>query len=437
MPLPASIVKHLRTQTQLSGSLSDKKRAKTIESSNPEPSDSEGPPPQSADGEEDESHVNPQDPVMQVATQTVRSAKGLTATEKCAHFLTKFQGKTPEQVLDALSQTWQSDVYAHFTHPQIVGENNGDIIHRFVCKVHPAKHVDRKDYQDSTRNLTRHRLLCEPEETGQMQMIEAYASGTAYSPAWIRYLIAMWCTRRYRPFTIVDDPKFLAMMCMLYGKVKIPSCFTVSHNIRDIMVFTKGHVMQVLQEHPGCIHLCIDGWTSPNVFAFLGITVHWYKGEELQHIILNFIKLTASHTGLYLAEKLAECLTLDNAANNICFGHILNLVVKFDYKGHKPHPVNNEGVHGEGSVEEQELDMLNEVQRTIDRCNLADSENIGEDEENLTEGDEEANLKCRHVALQKIVHLSQLIWHNLTLCATLAEAAGDQDLNSEVLMRAV
>ncbi|TBU22600.1 hypothetical protein BD311DRAFT_675736, partial [Dichomitus squalens] len=187
-----------------------------------------------------------------------------------------------------------SDVYKHFHLPEIIGTKNGDIIHRFKCKTHPLKTVDRKDYQDSTGNLTRHRLLCEPEDTPQRDMITAYASGTVYSPSRIRFLIAMWCARRHRPFTIVEDPEFKSLLEMLYVKVKIPSRHVVSRDIKCILEFSKDRVIARFQvrlaAHPGRIHLCVDGWTSPNVFSFLGITAHWFQEGQLQHIILDFIK---------------------------------------------------------------------------------------------------------------------------------------------------
>ena len=37
----------------------------------------------------------------------------------------------------------------------------------------------------------------------------------------------------------------------------------------------------------------------------------------------------------------------------------------------------------------------------------------------------------------QITALSNRVWHNPTICAALAEKAGDEDLNSEVLVRAV
>jgi hypothetical protein len=42
--------------------------------------------------------------------------------------------------------------------------------------------------------------------------------------------------------------------------------------------------------HLGKLHIGVDGWTSPNVFSFLGITVHQVIEGRIQMFILDFIK---------------------------------------------------------------------------------------------------------------------------------------------------
>ena len=73
---------------------------------------------------------------------------------------------------------------------------------------YPSRHVDRTDYEDSTGNLRRHVLACDPDETPENEMITSYAQGVTYSAPRVRFLLAMWCARRHRPFAIVDDPEF-------------------------------------------------------------------------------------------------------------------------------------------------------------------------------------------------------------------------------------
>jgi hypothetical protein len=45
-----------------------------------------------------------------------------------------------------------------------------------------------------------------------------------------------------------------------------------------------------MQKYPGLLHLVADGWTSPNVIAFIGLTVTWIIDGKMVSIILDFIK---------------------------------------------------------------------------------------------------------------------------------------------------
>lgn len=38
------------------------------------------------------------------------------------------------------------------------------------------------------------------------------------------------------------------------------------------------------------LHVTADGWTSPNVIAFIGATIHWIQNGKVTSIILDFIK---------------------------------------------------------------------------------------------------------------------------------------------------
>ena len=99
----------------------------------------------------------------------------------------------------------------------------------------PSKHVYRGDYEDSTGNLKRHANSCEPANTAESEAITAFANGATYSPARLRFLLAMWCASRHRPFAIVEDPEFKAILHMLYGRVNVPSRVTVSRDVQHIV----------------------------------------------------------------------------------------------------------------------------------------------------------------------------------------------------------
>jgi hypothetical protein len=57
------------------------------------------------------------------------------------------------------------------------------------------------------------------------------------------------------------------------------------------------------------ISFTLDAWTSPNCMAFLGITAHWItRNWELKEILIDFCKLTGSHSGENLAEVFVNCM---------------------------------------------------------------------------------------------------------------------------------
>lgn len=86
----------------------------------------------------------------------------------------------------------------------------------------------------------RHVSKCEPKPTPETEAITAYAQGSTYSYARLRYLLALWCARHHRPFLMVEDAEFRTLLHMLYARVEIPSRVTVSRDIHSIMVYCKG-----------------------------------------------------------------------------------------------------------------------------------------------------------------------------------------------------
>lgn len=99
------------------------------------------------------------------------------------------------------------------------------------------------------------------------------------------------------------------------------------------------------QAYRGKVHICLDGWTSPNVISFLGVTLHRVVKARIQTLILDFIKyvyssleqsavpnqrfdrLTQAHEGEYLARKLEECLKEYNIDTKV-FSPILSMSVR-------------------------------------------------------------------------------------------------------------
>ncbi|KIM75183.1 hypothetical protein PILCRDRAFT_47678, partial [Piloderma croceum F 1598] len=175
-------------------------------------------------------------------------------------------------------KSWTSAVYSHFKPPSITQED-GKVTYTFVCKKSPSIKVTRVRHDDSTSNLVCHVKACD----GGLAMarsgsITEFAQGSTYTPHKFRMKLALWVTRHHQPFAIVEDDELVEIFTDLNNK-----------------------------EYPGKLHLCADGWTSPNVISFIGLTVHWAEDGHIQSTILDFVKYV---------HNLILAFTADNASNN-------------------------------------------------------------------------------------------------------------------------
>ena len=71
-------------------------------------------------------------------------------------------------------------------------------------------------------NLNCHVKQCDPDDTPSSQQMAAFSNSTTYAPARFRFILAMWCARRHRPFKIVQDDELVEIFQMLYSLVDIP-----------------------------------------------------------------------------------------------------------------------------------------------------------------------------------------------------------------------
>ena len=74
----------------------------------------------------------------------------------------------------------------------------------------------------------------------------SFAAGSTYSKAKFRYLLAIWCARRHRPFSVVEDPEFREMVRMLYGRAEIPSRISVSRDIQHLLEYSRVQLINKL-----------------------------------------------------------------------------------------------------------------------------------------------------------------------------------------------
>ena len=175
---------------------------------------------------------------------------------------------------------------------------------------HPTIKLTCVDYKDSTSNLNRHVEICDPVHKPKAQTIEAFAKGVTYSWGKIRYLLAMWVVCSHHPFSIVENKYLHEILQMLYPRVHLPSRFTLSRDVQTVKNVIKMFEVRILalpqlplrlmtllalQKLPGKVHICVDGWTFPNVFSFLSITAHWHVNGKIEHIILEYLRYARFH----------------------------------------------------------------------------------------------------------------------------------------------
>ncbi|EAU88633.2 hypothetical protein CC1G_01006 [Coprinopsis cinerea okayama7 len=269
---------------------------------------------------------------------------------------------TNQEVLEKQMGQWTSEVYQHFhLPPKIIITAEKKVKYAFQCKTNPSIVVRRSRDDNSTSNLNKHIERCVPTPTSQTQTLETFAHGSTYSEAKHRVNITLWAVRRRRPFAIVADPELLQVFTDLRADCVTPKPWTVSRDAQEIHKITRESLIEWFQKFKGRLHVGADGWTSPNVISFIGATVHFAVKGKMESFVLDFIKCTKAHTGVYLAGRIAECLkaygidrkvlgfVCDNASNNDtlvtelkrlvptfcgskyrirCFAHVINLVAK-------------------------------------------------------------------------------------------------------------
>jgi hypothetical protein len=215
-----------------------------------------------------------------------------TTAERIATKLEKFNKKykpdqnSDEGIRDLQVKTWHSKVYSHFVMPPAIAMmDSGDIGHRFSCKLDPSKYVTRNRIDESTSNLVCHVNTCNPSiSSASLPSISTYTLGR------FRYLVATWSVCWARPHLIIEDEELREILVMLNSFIKIHSHQTVSLDISDMYHRSCMAIAAHLQSVEHRLHLALDGWTAPNIFSFLSVTVQYCENGKIYGFVLDFVK---------------------------------------------------------------------------------------------------------------------------------------------------
>jgi hypothetical protein len=153
-----------------------------------------------------------------------------------------------------------------------------------------SRSITRNRVDETTSNLIRHAKSCGSVALTTSAPVSNFDTGS------FRYLVAAWSARRGRPHAIIEDEELREILVMHYSATEIHSRQTVAHDISDMYERSRLVIALHLQSIKHRLHIALDGWTSPNVFSFLGVTVQYLEEGKICGFVLDFVKYgCASH----------------------------------------------------------------------------------------------------------------------------------------------
>ncbi len=148
---------------------------------------------------------------------------------------------------------------------------------------------------------------------------------STYDIGRFRYLVAAWSARHARPHGIIEDDELREIFVMLYSAVDLHSRQTVVRDISDMYQRSRTAIATHLQSVKQRLHIALDGWTSPNVFSFLGVTVRYCENGKIHGFVLDFVKYgyILHFTLKFLIETLQDVGAPHRPAPRLCAGRLI------------------------------------------------------------------------------------------------------------------
>lgn len=169
-------------------------------------------------------------------------------------------------------------------------------------------------------------------------------------------LVVELISKQIVPFRFVKASEFLDLLSYCAGGnsiCEVPTDRTLGDWISERYLKEKDSLKSELQTCPGNISFTLDGWTSENQHAFLGIVANWVDSSwKLNICLLSMDILKGCHSGCNLAKSFCDTLegyglwdklhavTTDNAAKMDTFSEELEKIcakrgLQFKAKEHR------------------------------------------------------------------------------------------------------
>ncbi|KAH9452703.1 hypothetical protein Pst134EB_016656 [Puccinia striiformis f. sp. tritici] len=298
-----------------------------------------------------------------------------------------------------------SSSYRHFKAPVLSDQKDktGRLMIGYPCKLCPTQ-INRPMSDSSCSNLNKHVAICslKKQEVMQANLATLGITGTGdIDPKEVPQLCVIWCAEAARPFSALVDPSHQALLHPTVRK-HLPSRKAVSKDIHLLYSAIQDNYRSVLQAHQGALYLGVDGWQSPNGFDILGTVIYRLAEDdnghmELEAMPLDFVRLSAAHTGEYLAENVRIVVEKFGIQNKICGLSILRPFgsPKPKKRANNDDPLDPEDGHGRHLVEEDDTPGQIEILARGDQARAAtdyEDECSSEDEDGIEPSYEDADL---------------------------------------------
>jgi hypothetical protein len=238
-----------------------------------------------------------------------------------------------------------------------INDNNEKV---FKCKYCSQKY----SHKTSKTILKRHYINQHSMTSKQMKMTSFFKTSAPKEPKTFRQCLSDFIISGNHAFNIVEEPEFVQMIRSLSSNIEIPSRFTIKRDIIQLYTDCKTKLIEIFKEMNCNIAITTVIWTSLSNDPYIAITAHFFRNENLCHVLLDFDLIPHPHDGeqiKYTVQCVLEnfgiinniiSLTTDNATNNVlgislfkdylkqelfiekevfhlsCFGHVLNISVQ-------------------------------------------------------------------------------------------------------------
>ena len=126
---------------------------------------------------------------------------------------------------------------------------------RYFCRSLSIK-VTQGWADDSTSNLVHHIKACNGGMIGTSSgFITTFAQGSIYTPQKFHMKLTIWVVHHHKPFAIVKDDELIDIFMDLNNKVQVPSCFTVSQDVKEIFNISQGQIAAIIEVHALIFHI--------------------------------------------------------------------------------------------------------------------------------------------------------------------------------------